>query len=51
MLNIKKSMKASEYGHDKIVDILIKEGIDVNVKTDYGSTALHKGLYKMKLKH
>ncbi len=32
--------------------MLIKGGIDVNIKdTIFGQTALHKGLYKIKLKY
>ncbi len=38
-------------GYDKIVEMLIKGGIDVNIKDKDGATALHYGLYKMKLKY
>ncbi len=31
--------------------MLINSGVDVNIKNNYGSTALHKGLYKIKLKY
>jgi hypothetical protein len=31
--------------------MLIKGGIDVNIKDICGETALHKGLYKIKLKY
>jgi hypothetical protein len=32
-------------GHDKIVELLIKGGIVVNIKDEDDSTALHYGLY------
>jgi ankyrin repeat protein len=39
-------------GHDKIVELLINKGIDVNIKDKlFGQTALHIGLYKIKLKY
>ncbi len=31
--------------------MLINRGIDVNIKYKDGRTALHKGLYKIKLKY
>jgi hypothetical protein len=33
-------------GRDEIVDILIKEGIDINITDDYGRTAFHDGFFK-----
>jgi hypothetical protein len=38
-------------GHEKTVEMLIKGGIDVNIKANNGKTALHNGLYKIKLKY
>jgi ankyrin repeat protein len=38
-------------GHEKTVEMLIKGGIDVNIKDKYGDTALHFGLSKIKLKY
>jgi hypothetical protein len=39
-------------GHDKIVELLINsKGIDINITYNNGSTALHIGLYKIKLKY
>ena len=31
--------------------MLINRGIDVNIKDTFGKTALHRGLYKIKLKY
>ena len=36
-------MLASNYGKDKIVEMLIKSGVDVNIKDKDGETALHYG--------
>jgi hypothetical protein len=30
-------------GHDKTVELLIKGGIDVNIKDEWGRTALYRG--------
>jgi ankyrin repeat protein len=38
-------------GKDKVVEMLINKGIDVNIKNKHGQTALHFGLYKIKLKY
>jgi hypothetical protein len=35
-------------GHDRIVELLIKEGIDVNIKDKQDRTVLHCGLFKIK---
>jgi|LakMenEpi03Aug12_release.lakeMendotaPanAssembly.Ray.scaffolds.fasta_scaffold6498702_2 ankyrin repeat protein len=34
-------------GHDKIVELLIKGGIDLNKRDINGATALHEGFYKI----
>lgn len=39
-------LEASWNGYDKIVEMLIDKGIDVNLKDEDGETALHKGLFK-----
>jgi hypothetical protein len=38
-------------GNDKVVEMFLNRGVDVNIKDEHGGTALHKGLYKIKLKY
>ncbi len=38
-------------GEDKIVEMFLNRGVDINIKANNGETALHKGLYKIKLKY
>ena len=49
-MNKNNLILAFNYGTDKLVEMLIKAGIDVNLKDKNGLTALHIGLYKIKLK-
>jgi ankyrin repeat protein len=44
-------MLAIKWEKDKIVEMLIKRGIDLYVKNNFGQTALHLGLYKIQLKY
>jgi ankyrin repeat protein len=37
-----------EREYNEIVELLINKGIDMNVKSRFDETALHKGLYKIK---
>ena len=43
-------MLAPNYGKDKILEMLVKAGVDVNIKDKYGRTALDYGSCKIKLK-
>jgi hypothetical protein len=44
-------MLAIKWEKDKIVEMLIKRGIDVYAKNNIGQTSLHLGLNKIKLKY
>jgi hypothetical protein len=50
LINLQKCL-ASLNASDKIVELLVKGGINVNIKDNYGRTAFHMGLYKMNLKY
>ncbi len=35
-------------GHDKVIEMFMNRGKDVNIKDNSGETALHTGWYKTK---
>jgi hypothetical protein len=48
---MKKPILASSWGYDKVVELLIKAGVDPSIKDDKELTALQKGLYCFKFEY